>query len=391
MKKTPLLILGSTGSIGRQTLEVVQAHPDRFEVLGLSACGQMDRLREQIQAFHPRVVAIGTSVDAKRLQKEFPQLTVFSGEDALCQLAAWSPPKTETTARVVVVMALAGAIGIEPVFHAMAAGHDIALATKEVLVVAGALIQKQAKLYGVRILPIDSEHSAIAQCLGGHDLSTVKRLILTASGGPFRDWPREKLQSVTVDAALKHPNWSMGKKITIDSATMMNKGLEVIEAHWLFALPASQIEVVIHPQSIVHSMVEFVDGAVIAQLGTPDMKLPIQYALNGQHRWAVPWPTLDFRKKHRLDFEPVDTRRFPCLALAYSALHTGGSMPLVLNAANEVAVSLFLEQKMTFLDIPRLVEKVMNEHTPVPVDSLSIIRELDLWAREEAQRHMVVA
>jgi len=372
-----IVILGSTGSIGTQTLDVLARHPEKFKVVGLSAGSNINRLQQQITTWQPRIVSVASESDAGILRQQFPSLEVLTGPDALTDLAA--VPDADLT-----VISLVGAMAIKPTIQAIQAGKDIALATKEVLVAAGEIITRLAKKHEVRITPIDSEHSAIAQCIGNAKPQDIQRIILTASGGPFLNKSLQQLSNATPRNALKHPNWDMGAKISIDSATMMNKGLEVIEAYWLFQVPPQHIEVVIHPQSIIHSMVEFVDGSTIAQLGQPDMRLPIQYALSDPDRFSAEFPRLDFTQQLHLDFLPVDVNQFPCLQLAYEALTTGGTMPCVLNAANEIAVHLFLKEKIGFMDIFQRVQTVMAQHTVIQKPSLETIFECDRWARETA-------
>lgn len=333
--KKQIAILGSTGSIGTQALEVIAEHPDLYEVYVLTANNQVDLLAEQARKFHPEAVVIANKDKYARLKEALSDLPikVYAGEDALCQVVESGPID-------IVLTAMVGYAGLRPTINAIKAGKAIALANKETLVVAGELINALAAEYHTPILPVDSEHSAIFQCL--EPGNPVSKVILTASGGPFRTFTREQLQTVTKEQALKHPNWSMGAKITIDSASMMNKGFEVIEARWLFGMRPEQIEVVVHPQSVIHSMVEFADGAVKAQLGVPDMRLPIQYAFSYPVRESLSGERLDFVKCHTLTFEAPDTERFRNLALAYEALHQGGNMPCIINAANEVVVASFL-------------------------------------------------
>jgi 1-deoxy-D-xylulose-5-phosphate reductoisomerase len=358
MNMKRLAILGSTGSIGQSTLDVVRAHPDKLKVVGLAAGSNADRLREQAAAFGVSVTALGSE----------------SGTAGLIAVA--THPDVD-----VVICASSGTAALEAVLAAIEAGKTIALANKEVLVMAGRLVTEAAQARHVAILPVDSEHNAIHQCLHGRRRDEIRRIILTASGGPFREMSGVALADVKPEAALRHPTWRMGRKITIDSATLMNKGLEVIEAHWLFGLPASQIDVVIHPQSIVHSMVELRDGSVIAQLGGADMKLPIQYACSYPERWDAPVARLDLTAVGRLDFCAPDPGRFPCLRLAYRALQEGPSSAVVLNAANEVAVASYLEEKISFVAIPRVIEQTMDAHTSLPVATLEAVREVDRWAR----------
>lgn len=354
MKK--IAILGSTGSIGTQTLEVVSNNGD-MQVCALAAGGNISLLEEQIRKFSPRLVAVWTEDKAKELKEKIKDLDVkvVSGMDGLLEVAA--VPESD-----ILVTAIVGMIGILPTIEAIKAGKNIALANKETLVTAGHIIMPLARKYGVSILPVDSEHSAIFQSLQGGRQKEVAKLLLTASGGPFRGRKREELMNIQVEDALKHPNWEMGRKITIDSSTMVNKGLEVIEAKWLFDISTEQIQVVVHPQSIIHSMVEYVDGAVIAQLGTPDMKLPIQYALYYPERRYLPGDRLDFKALSQITFEEPDMETFYGLKLAYRAGKEGGSLPTVFNAANEKAVSMFLERKIKYLQIPEIIQACMEQH-----------------------------
>jgi len=370
-----ITILGSTGSIGRNTLEVVRQFPDRFTVKYLTAHRNIDLLREQVERFHPRAVVVDQECDASVLRTMTDGLTeVMVGAEGLREVTTHSDVD-------LVVSAMVGFAGLVPTFHAIRAGKDVALANKETLVVGGPLVMQAVRDHGVRLLPVDSEHSAILQCLQGEDHGSVERLILTASGGPFRTWNRERLATVRPEEALAHPTWRMGRKITIDSATLMNKGLEVIEAHWLFGLAAESIGVVIHPQSIVHSLVQFADGSVKAQLGIPDMKMPIQYALTYPERPRAPHPRLDLAALGTMTFEEPDMERFPCLALAYRALQMGGTAPAVLNAANEVAVELFLAGKIPFLAIAAFIAEALENHTPVPDPSLDDLLRTDAEIR----------
>lgn len=376
---TRLAILGSTGSIGTSALDVVNAFPDRLQVVSLAAGRNTALLAEQVRRFRPRLVAVEQDEARARLGEALGSLqdfTVVTG-GAAGLIEAATHPDVE-----VVLCATSGTAGLEAVLAAIDAGKTIALANKEVLVMAGAVMMDAARRRGVAILPVDSEHNAIHQCLDGRRVSDVSRLILTASGGPFRRLDAAALERVTPADALRHPTWQMGRKITIDSATLMNKGLEVIEAHWLFELDADRIGVVIHPQSVVHSMVEFRDGSILAQLGVTDMRLPIQYAFSYPERWTAPIAGLNVARLGRLDFEPPDLERFPCLALAYEALRAGGAAPVVLNAANEVAVAAFLEGRVPFSGIPATVAAVLERHGggPAPAD-LAAIREVDGWAR----------
>ncbi len=354
--KKKIAILGSTGSIGTQTLEVAEYNQD-IEVTALAAGSNIVLLEQQIRRFHPSLVCVWDEKKAQELKTSVQDLDVkvTSGMDGLLQVATC--PQAE-----IVVTAIVGMIGIRPTIAAMKAGKDIALANKETLVTAGHIIMPLAKECGVRILPVDSEHSAIFQCLNGENGREVHKILLTASGGPFRGWTRERLADVRVEDALKHPNWAMGRKITIDSSTMVNKGLEVMEAKWLFGVEMDQVQVVVQPQSVIHSMVEFQDGAVIAQLGTPDMKLPIQYALYYPARRFLPGERLDFAKMGQLTFEAPDMEVFRGLKLAYDAGRRGGSLPTVYNAANELAVSKFLNREISYLTIIDMIEGAMEHH-----------------------------
>jgi 1-deoxy-D-xylulose-5-phosphate reductoisomerase len=376
-----LAILGATGSIGRSALSVVEAHRDRLEVVAMAAGANVALFAEQVEAHRPRAIAMasGRAVDSlQRLGVWDGAQVVGHGSDGLIALA--TRPDVD-----MVLCASSGTAALEAVLAAIEAGKAIALANKEVLVMAGALMTDAARRRGVEILPVDSEHNAIHQCVHGRPAHEIGRLVLTASGGPFRGHSRSQLAAVSPSDALKHPTWRMGRKITIDSATLMNKGLEVIEARWLFGVPGDRIDVVVHPQSIVHSMVEMVDGSILAQLGVTDMRLPIQYAFSYPERWPSPLPRLDLATCGRLDFHVPDHEMFPGLKLAYRALETGGGLPVVLNAANEVAVDLFLAGRLTFTGIPELIERTMDAHTPVEVRSLSEARRLDHWARAYSQ------
>lgn len=352
-----ITLLGSTGSIGKSALEVISRFPEHFKVQYLSANDNVDLLAEQAKRFRPRGVVIVNqnleSVLREKLRGE--AIEVLSSKEALCDIASRSDTDF-------VIGAMVGFSGLKPTLEALKAGKNVGLANKETLVVAGEIVTQLSKQYGGKLLPIDSEHSAIFQCLVGEKKENIRKIILTASGGPFRTLPKEQFSEITVESALKHPNWKMGKKITIDSATLMNKGLEVIEAKWLFDVAIEQIEVVVHPQSIIHSMVEYCDGSIKAQLGTPDMKIPIQYALTYPDRFEADYPRIDWKTLSRLDFEMPDTDRFRCLSLAFESIKAGGSYPCVLNAANEVAVELFLKGRIPFLKIPELIEQALQEH-----------------------------
>jgi len=362
-EKRKIAILGSTGSIGTQALEVIAEQAEHFEVEVLTAHSNAALLRDQALRFRPNAVVIGDESQYAQLKDELwaRDIKVYAGAEALCQVTEMGDVDT-------VLTALVGAAGLKPTLSAIRAGKNIALANKETLVVAGEMVTELARAQGVNIYPVDSEHSAIFQCLAGEWHNPIEKIILTASGGPFRGRDAVFLQTITKEQALRHPNWTMGAKITIDSATLMNKGLEVIEAKWLFGLGPEQIEVIVHPQSIIHSMVQFQDGSIKAQMGLPDMKLPIQYALAFPQRLANDFPRFDFARFPQLTFEQPDTDVFPGLLLAYEALRKGGTMPCALNAANEAAVGLFLRDKIRFTDIPRLVEKAMHHvpHTSSP-------------------------
>ncbi|MCC7418040.1 MAG: 1-deoxy-D-xylulose-5-phosphate reductoisomerase [Acidobacteria bacterium] len=371
-------ILGSTGSIGRSALDVVRAHPDRLRIVGLAAGENADRFVEQALEFRPKVVGMATERALQSITGAYRAEQAAAGAAGLVAVA--THPEVD-----VVICASSGTAGLEAVLAAIEAGKTIALANKEVLVMAGALVTAAARRRGVPILPIDSEHNAIHQCLHARQREEILRIILTASGGPFRTLPAAALADVKPAAALQHPTWRMGRKITIDSATLMNKGLEVIEARWLFDLPADRIDVVIHPQSIVHSMVELRDGSIIAQLGGADMKLPIQYACSYPDRWAAPVARLDLTAVGALEFQAPDVERFPCLRLAYRALEAGPSHAVVLNAANEVAVASYLDEKISFTAIPLVIERAMDAHGGCAVEGLAEIRELDRWARRYSQ------
>lgn len=378
LSRQRIAVLGSTGSIGRQTLEVAGAMPDRFEVVALAAGRNVALLAEQAAKTRPRLVAVADEASACRLKEMVdPSVRVTWGTQGLVEAAV------ESQADIVVV-AVVGAAGLVPTLSALAAGKRVALANKEALVAGGKVVMRALAAGGGELLPVDSEHSAIFQCLQGESRSAVRRLILTASGGPFRTATVEEMERATPEDALRHPTWSMGGKITVDSATLMNKGLEVIEAHWLFGIEYERIEVLIHPQSIVHSMVEFVDGSVKAQLGPPDMRLPIQYALCYPERAPKAWSELSLARAAALTFEPPDFERFPCLALAYEAGRAGGTAPAALNAANEVAVEAFLKGRIGFRDIARCVETVLEAHTVEEADDLESILAADAWARREA-------
>jgi 1-deoxy-D-xylulose-5-phosphate reductoisomerase len=376
-----LSILGSTGSIGTNVLRVVDAFPGRFEVVGLAAGANVEVLAEQVARHRPRIVSVADASGLERLSRlvDLSGLRAVVGREGMVEVA------TRDDARMVVASAV-GAVGLVPTYRALEAGKDVALANKETLVMAGELMLARARETGARLLPIDSEHCALHECLDGRRPEDVRRLILTASGGPFRDRPRESLSRVTREEALAHPTWRMGPKITIDSATLMNKGLEVIEARWLFGLPPARIDVLVHPQSIVHSMVELVDGTVLAQLGVTDMRMPIQYALTYPEKWAAAIPGLDFSEAMRLDFAPPDRSAFPCLSLAYRALERGGTAPAALNAANEEAVAAFLDGRAAFPAIPETIQEVLETEPEAGVPALEDVLEADRRARGRARR-----
>lgn len=381
-----LTILGATGSIGTSTLEIVAAHPDRFRVEALTAGANLKLLASQIERFTPRLAVVSNESLAAELATMLPagcRTEIMAGVEGL--VAAATLAETE-----MVVAAIVGAAGLVPTAAAIRAGKDIALANKETLVTAGHLFMELVEQHGVRLYPVDSEHSAIFQSIEGHRSDDIAKIILTASGGPFLNRPLAQLATVTVADALNHPNWNMGKKITIDSATMMNKGLEVIEARWLFAVSPDKIAVNIHPQSIIHSMVEYVDGCVIAQLGTPDMKAPIAYALSYPERIATGVRPLDLTAFAGLTFTQPDTERFPALNLAYLALAAGESMPAVMNAANELAVEAFLQGRIAFTAIPELIERVMASHAPCRLGSIADVLEIDLWSRTKTRELLPV-
>lgn len=378
-----VVLLGSTGSIGTSTLKVVEDMPDRLQLVGLAAGGNADLLIEQCRRHRPKLASLNDASKADAVRSAVGAGTeVLTGCEALIRLA------TMPEANIVLV-AIVGTAGLEPALAAIRAGKDIAVASKEILVMAGEIVMREAKAHGVKVLAVDSEHSAIFQCLDGKPPASVRNLWLTASGGPFRDatkWPRESLAAVTVEQALKHPSWVMGRKITIDSATLFNKGLEMIEARWLFDIEMPRVQVVVHPQSIVHSMVEYVDGSIIAQLSTPDMCLPIQYALLYPERVQSDRVQTNFAKIGQLTFQEPDTERFPAINLARRAGDVGGTLPAVLNAANEVAVERFCQRELGFLGITETVARVMNAHPVIQSPTLDQILAADKWARIEAAK-----
>lgn len=381
MKK--VIILGSTGSIGTQTLDVIKNFKENFEIVGLTAYNNVELLSKQIREFNPKVVAVKDEDKANQLREKLEEnVEILTGSKGLQEIVKYDAD--------LVVVAVEGIAGLIPTVTAIQRGKDIALANKEVLVTAGQIVMDLAKKKGIRLLPIDSEHSAILQCLKGNDRKEISRLILTASGGPFRGKKKEVLKKVTVEQALNHPNWKMGKKITIDSATLMNKGFEVIEAKWLFDISEDKIDVVVHPQSIIHSMVEYIDGSIIAQLATADMRIPIQYALNYPTRnYIKEVKFLDFSVITQLTFEKPDLETFRCLSLAYEALKIGGTMTTVLNAADEIAVSLFLNKKIEFLQIAEIIEESMKEHNNIQNPTLDDIINVDKEVKEKiAKKYM---
>ena len=375
-----LAVLGSTGSVGVNTLDVVASNLEQFAVVTLAAHGNVDMIEEQARKFEPRLVVLydeeKAAVLAQRLQGT--GIDVDAGLEGLCRAATYESVD-------LVMSAVVGSIGLSPTLRAVEAGIDVALANKETLVMAGELVVRQEVEGWGRVIPVDSEHNAIFQALQGHQRADLRRILLTGSGGPFREWRKEAMAAASIDEALKHPNWKMGPKITIDSATMMNKGLEVIEAYHLFGTSVDQIQVVVHPQSIIHSMVEFHDGSVLAQLGIPDMRVPISYALGYPERLPNALPSLDLFEVQTLNFYPPDFERFPCLRLAFEAAREGGAMPAVLNAANEVAVQAFLDGQIGFLEIPAVIESTMNQYDVAPLTDVAAAIAADDWAREQAE------
>ena len=373
-----VVLLGSTGSIGTSTAKVAGDLPNDIRLVGLAAGGNAELLAKQARQFRPELVSIGSPEKAAKLRPQLDGIRVASGEEGLIELATL--PSAD-----IVLIAIVGTTGLQPALAAIRAGKDIAVASKEILVMAGEIVMAEARKHGVRVLPVDSEHSAIFQCLEGRSPGSVRRLILTASGGPFRETPAGQFAGITVEQALKHPSWVMGRKITIDSATMFNKGLELIEARWLFDIPMPQVDVVVHPQSVVHSMVEFVDGSILSQLSTPDMCLPIQYALTCPGRAASERVQTDLPALGRLDFEAPDLAKFPALGQARRAGETGGTLPAVLNAANEIAVDAFCDWQTSFPGISDAVGQVMDRHELIGQPSLEQILQADAWARETAR------
>ncbi|HZS10700.1 MAG TPA: 1-deoxy-D-xylulose-5-phosphate reductoisomerase [Nitrospirales bacterium] len=373
----PIVILGSTGSIGTNTLDIVAKFPDRFRVVGLTAGTNDEKLEEQVRLFKPQMVALSDPAAANRLRARCPGLDIRDGVAGLQAVA--TIPESQ-----LVISAIVGGAGLVPTLAAIKAGKPVALANKEPMVMAGCLMQDEAKRHHVRIFPVDSEHSAIFQCIEGHRREDVRRILLTASGGPLWSMSADEMRDVKPAQALQHPNWKMGAKITIDSATLMNKGLEVIEARWLFDLPPSQIEVLVHRESIIHSLVEYRDGSVIAQLGLPDMRTPISYAMTYPERMPLDPPPLDLARIGKLTFHEPDHARFPCLRLGYDALRIGGTMPAALNAANEIAVAAYLEERIRFPGIANVIRRTMDAHQTREVATLEDALEADRWARAKA-------
>ena len=377
-KKKRVSILGSTGSIGVNVLDVISRFPEKFEVIGLGANRNISLFERQIKTFKPKEVALYDDEMAEKLKKKIRNGKIFSGVEGLNRIA--ENPEVD-----LIVSAIVGAVGLIPTYYGIKAGKDVALANKESMVIGGDLITREAKKKKVKILPIDSEHSAIFQSIEGHRKEDIKRVILTASGGPFFNTPKRVMENVTPEQALKHPNWKMGKKITIDCANMMNKGLEAIEAKWLFDIDMDKINVLVHPESIIHSMVEYVDGSVVAQLGIPDMRIPISLALGYPERLPNSLPSLNLAKQKKLTFFKPDLNKFPCIALAYEAGKKGGTMPAVLNASNEEAVIAYLNKKISFKEIPAVVKTAMKNHRNKKINKLDDVLEADLWARRFAR------
>ncbi len=374
-----VVLLGSTGSIGKSTIKVVQDLSDRLRIIGLAAGNNTSLLLEQTKLLKPNIISIKDEQNAKKLRETLgSSIRIYSGDEGLLQLATM--PEAD-----IVLIAIVGTSGLQPALAALRAGKDIAVASKEILVMAGEIVMEEARKQGRRVLTVDSEHSAIFQCLEGRPHDSIRKLWLTASGGPFRKTPAEKFADITLEEALKHPSWNMGKKITIDSASLFNKGLEMIEARWLFDVEIDRVGVVVHPQSVVHSLVEFIDGSIIAQLSTPDMCLPIQYALTYPERVESHRVKTNLARIASLSFEEPDEHRFPALSIARKAAKIGGTMPAVLNAANEVAVEAFCQRKIRFIDIPQIVEDTMESHKPILHPELNDILSADAWAREKAQ------
>ncbi len=379
IRTKPLAILGSTGSIGTQTMDIIRKFPEHFKIVALSCNSNIGLLKKQIEEFKPKIVAVYDEEKADELKVDIP---VYKGMDGLLKVASFGETHT-------VVNSLVGSIGVLPTIKAIENLKNVALANKETLVTAGELVMKKLKFHQTELIPIDSEHSAILQCLQGSNLEDINKITITCSGGAFKNKTKEELQSVKAADALQHPTWNMGAKITIDCATLMNKGFEVIEAHWLYNMPYSKIDVIMHPQSIIHSLVEFKDKSVIAQLGMPDMKIPIQYALAYRQRWEnEDLPKLNLSEKKELTFKEPDLERFPCLAMAYDAGIKGGTLPAVMNAANEIAVKYFLQDKIKFLDIPRIIMKAMENHQLIKNPDLDQILDIDKRVKEDTEKEL---
>jgi len=372
-----LAILGSTGSIGVNTLNVARHLKDEVCIEALAAKSNIDLLEQQVKEFKPKIIAVFDSEKALELQRRLPKSTILTGMDGLNAVASYPSAN-------LVISAMTGTLGLIPTMKALESRKNVGLANKEALVSGGSLVMSLAESNGCKIIPIDSEHSALFQCLKGEEPKTVHRLILTASGGPFRNYTAEQLSQITVDCALRHPTWSMGPKVTIDSSTLMNKGLEVIEAYWLFGIPIEKIEVVVHPQSLIHSIVEFVDGSMLAQMSEPSMIVPIQYAITYPERRKGIHPYYDFLKNPLIQFFPPDVNKFPCLQLAYDAIRTGGSLPCYMNAANEVLVNRFIARQFSWQEIPIRLEKLMTRHQTKKISSLEDVLAVDEIARQEA-------
>ena len=370
-------LLGSTGSIGTQTLEIIKDNTKEFKIIGLTAKSNIELLKRQISEFKPEAVAVMDKEKADLLEED-AEISVYSGIDGIIKIATLSEADT-------VVNSLVGSIGVKPTIEAIKNRKNIALANKETLVAAGSIVMEEARKNNVNLMPIDSEHSAIFQCLNNSNINDINKIIITASGGPFKNYTKEQLRNAAVESALKHPTWNMGDKITIDSATLMNKGFEAIEAHWLYGIGYKNIEVVIHPQSIIHSLVEFKDNSTLAQLSLPDMKIPIQYALSYPKRLPLKAKKLNLAEIKKLDFEKPNLELFPCLKYAYDAGGIGGTMPAALNAANEVAVQSFLSKKIKFNEIPMIIKKIMDSHNPIKSPKLSEIIEIDRKIKEDAK------
>lgn len=376
-----LTVLGSTGSIGRSTLEVVANNAEKFRVVALTAGWNIDLFERQIRSFKPDIVAVADPKTADKLNKRINGLEIFSGMEGINYAASHGNSDF-------VISAIVGSAGLAPTIAALKAGKPVGLANKEALVMAGEIVNREARRNRVRIIPVDSEHSAVFQCLEGHKKAGIRRIILTASGGPFVNKTREELKNITAKDALKHPNWSMGRKISIDSSTLMNKGLEVIEACWLFGVPPDRVDVLVHPQSIVHSLVEFKDRSCLAQLSMPDMRGPISYALSYPERINDPIPGLDLAKIGALTFKRPDNKNFPCLSYAYEAMKTGGTMPCVLNASNETAVKAFLNGRIGFNGIPSVIKKTIEDHVVKSAATVQKVLDADRWAREKAEEYV---